>query len=194
MNVLVNLLPDTRQVKQRDARRRQLATGIAIALWVICGGLVVLLFLYNTSQRLIVGSLTSSIAGKEKQLQGTTGLTDALTAQQHLASLPTLYGQRTYFTNFLNAYAEANPTDITLSSLAVDASNALVVNGQGKSYAAVAKLAKALEAEHVTVGQNASQGNQPYFTNVSIQTVARTNNQVGFTINATLSGGVTSGN
>jgi hypothetical protein len=78
--------------------------------------------------------------------------------------------------------------------MTVDRSNVLTVNGAGRSYEAVAKLARALEANHVTVGKEASTNNSPYFTNVTLQSVSRSNNQVTFTLSATLDAGVTSGN
>jgi len=193
MNVLINLLPDTRQVKQKNSRRRQLLTGVAVALWAVCGGILVVLMLYAASQKLLINNLTSQINDKQAQLKGIEGLTDALTAQQHLASLPGLYSQRAYFTKFFDAYTQANPSDVTLTSMTIDATNTLSVNGNAKSYNAAAKLAKALEAENITVGKNASQGNQPYFTNVAISSATRSNNQISFTLTATLDAGVTSG-
>lgn len=193
MNVLVNLLPDTRQAKLRERRRRQLFAGVAVVTWIICGGVIGLLVLYSTSQKLIIASLSNDIRVKKQQLQDVAGLTDALTAQQHLASLPRLYSQRAYLTKFFAAYSEVNPAEVLLSSLAIDASNQLTVNGTAKSYAAAAKLARALEAANVTVGKNAAAGNQPYFTNVEIQSANRSNDQVSFTLNAMLATGVTSG-
>ncbi len=193
MSILINLLPDTRQAKQRDHQRRQLATGIAVVVWVVVGGIVVLLTLYMEGQKLAIGNYNKQISDKETQLQGTSGLLDALTAQQHLNSLPQLYNQRVYLTKFFTAYTAANPNDVTVSSLVIDNTNAMTINGTGRTYAAVAKLAKALEADNVTVGSGANSGNQPYFTNVAIQSVSRSNNQVNFTLNATVGSGATSG-
>jgi len=101
-----------------------------------------------------------------------------------------LYSQRVYMTNFFHAYTEADPTDITLSSLTVDTSNNLTVQGLGKSYASVAKLARALTA----AGGTSSPTYQPFFTNVQITSVAGTPGRgVAFSIGATLQSGVTSG-
>ncbi len=194
MNVLINLLPDTRQTKQRDRRRRQFMTGVAVVIWVVCGSVLVLLTLYTASQKLLISSVTKDINQKQTELESMDGLTDALTAQQHLASLPGLYNQRAYFTKFFAAYTEANPADVALTSMTIDAGNGLIVNGNAKSYAAAAKLAKALEAVHVTVGQEAKQSNEPYFADVAIRTASRSTNAISFTLNATLASGVTNGN
>ncbi|MDB5179069.1 MAG: hypothetical protein JWN01_1012 [Patescibacteria group bacterium] len=194
MSVLINLLPDTRQVKLRDRRRRQLAGGIAVTIWSVCGAAILLMGLYEGSQKLIIDAQTKKITANEAKLEATPGLVDALTAQEHLAALPALYAQRTYLTKFFEVYTESNPADITLTSLTMDASNVLTVNGSGKTYEAVAKLARALEANHVSLGKQASTANAAYFTNVSLQSVSRSNNQVSFTLNATLDAGVTHGN
>lgn len=193
MNLLINLLPDTRQAKQRSAHRRQLMTGVAIAVWAVCGGVIVVLSLYTASQKLLLKNATADIQKKQAQLTATTGLIDALTAQQHLGSLSTLYGQRTYMTKFFDAYTESNPSDLTLASLAIDETNQLMVSGTAKGYAAVSKLARALEAEHVLIGNGAAPTNTPYFSNVTIQSANRASNQISFTIVATLASGVTSG-
>jgi len=194
MSVLINLLPDTRQTKLRDRRRRQLFTGIAVSVWAVCGAALVLMGLYETSQKLLISSATNKINANKTKLEATPGLLDALTAQQHLSSLPGLYSQRTYLTKFFDAYTEANPSGVVLTSLTVDGSNVLTVNGTAQSYESVAKLARALEAEHVTLGKDASTGNQPYFSNITLQSVSKSNNQVNFTLTTTLDPGVTHGN
>jgi Tfp pilus assembly protein PilN len=193
MNVLINLLPDTRQAKIVAKRRRQMMTAVAVGVWAVCGGILVLLALYTASQKLLINQKTAEIKVKERQLQEIDGLVDALTAQQHSASLPTLYSQRVYLTKFFAAYAASNPKEVTLSSLTVDASNALAVNGTATSYAAAAKLARALEASNVSVGPDAKGSNQPYFTNVALQSASRSGGRVSFTLNAVLSTEVTHG-
>lgn len=193
MNVLINLLPDTRQAKIAATRRRQLATGIAVLVWLVCGGVIVLLTLYSASQSLLIKQKSAEISVKKTQLAAVDGLIDALTAQQHSASLPGLYSQRVYWTTFFTAYSEVNPQDVSLSSLTIDASNTLTVNGSAKSYAAAAKLARALEAAHVKVGKDAAESNQPYFTQVEIQSANRSNGRVSFTLNAVLAPEVTHG-
>jgi hypothetical protein len=120
-------------------------------------------------------------------------LLGALTAQQHSASLTTLYGKRVYMTKFLQAYTEANPADVVLASMTVDTQNALTVTGTGKTYAAVAKLARTLEAVNVKVGTNSAPSNTPYFTNITLSGVSASSQGVAFTIKAIIDPGVTSG-
>jgi Tfp pilus assembly protein PilN len=193
MSILINLLPDIRQAKLKERRRRQLVSGVSVMVWVVCGAIVLLLSVYTAGQKVAIKVLSNSISQKKTELQNVTGLTDALTAQQHLASLGGLYEKRVYMTKFFKAYSEADPTQVTINSLALDAQNAMIVNGNGTSYAAVAKLARALEASNVKVGTGAAESNSPYFTNVTIKNVSSTASGVSFTLDATIDTEVTSG-
>lgn len=200
MSILLNLLPDLRQAKLRERRRRQLVAGVSVMIWVVCGAVIVLMSLYVAGQKVIINNLTNSINSEKKQLSDVPNLLDAFTAEQHLASLPGLYSQRVYLTKFFDAYTQANPQDVTLNSMTVDQSNNLTVDGAGKTYASVAKLARALSASNVKVGTGAQASNSPYFTNVQITSVSNSGAGTGakgggvqFSITATLQSGVTSG-
>jgi Tfp pilus assembly protein PilN len=191
--VLINLLPDLRQQKLKEKHRRQLVTGASVATWVVCGVIVVGLVLTAGGQKVLISNTTKNIKEKQAQLEGTSGLLDALTAHQHLASLPALYDKRVYLTKFFTVYQETDPVNIVLSSLDVDANNLLTVHGSAPTYAEVAKLARALEASNVKVGSNAAESNAPYFTGVNIVTVdSGDRSGVSFTITSSLSGEVVS--
>jgi Tfp pilus assembly protein PilN len=184
MSIMINLLPDVRQAKLRERRRRQLVSGVSVMVWAVCGGIIVLLAVYSTGQKVLIASLTGSIAKDESTMRGINRLPEALTAADHLSSLPKLYDQRNFFSKFFARYEQAAPTDVTLTSVAVDASNTLVVDGIGTSYASVAKLARALAASNVTLGSSAQTTNDPYFSSVLIANIASEGNGVTFTINA----------
>ncbi len=193
MSILINLLPDIRQAKLREGRRRQLVTGVSVSIWVVCGGLLVLLSIYEGGQKIIISRDSNTINQKEQTLRAVPNLLSAYTAEEHLASLPSLYGQRVYITKFLQAYSASDPTAVTLNSLQVDAQNNLTIEGTGQTYAAVAKLARALADSNVTVGTGASPTNMPYFSNVQIGQLDYTPGQgVTFTLSAILSSGVVS--
>src|SRR5476649_2012904 len=185
MSLSINLLPDLRQAKLREHRRRQLVTGVSVSIWVACGAVVALLAIYAAGQKVFIANTTKTIANDDTSLKSVTGLIDALTANQHLASLPGLYGQRVYLSKFFNAYSQADPTTISISSLQVDSTGALTVVGSSPSYSEVAKLARAMDASNVTIGQNASNSNNPYFTDVNITSVDNSDRVgVTFTISA----------
>jgi Tfp pilus assembly protein PilN len=193
MTTLINLLPDLRQAKLRERRRRQLVTGLGFTVWIACGAIVVIMLVVSGGQKLSISNYTKSIAAKQAELRAVDGLVEALTANQHLASLPGLYDKRVYMTKFFEAYSQADPASITLSSLAVDNVGVLTVLGTAPSFAEVAKLARALEASNVTVGPGAAENNAPYFSNVSINSVDSGDRAgVSFSVSATLQSGVTS--
>lgn len=194
MSIMINLLPDLRQAKLRERRRKQLASGISVLVWAICGGVVILLSIYVAGQKVAINVLSSGIKDKENKLQSISGLTDALTAQEHLDSLNSLYSKRVYMTKFFDAYTQADPANAVLNSLTVDQSNLLTVSGEAKTYADVAKLDRALEASNTQVGQDAKPSNEPYFSNVNITSVAADAKGVQYTITAQMAPGVTEGN
>jgi len=196
MSLVINLLPDLRQAKLRDKRRRQLASGVAVVVWSICGGLIVLLSVYWAGQKAVIAGYSKSITEKVSQLKQIPDITDALTAQEHLAALTSLYSQRVYISKFFSIYTAANPAEVALNTLTLDATNALKISGTSVSYASVAKLARALEQSNLTVGPDALVTNQPYFTNVAISGVsADSTGRISFTLDLAVgSGAVTNGN
>jgi hypothetical protein len=194
MSILINLLPDVRQAKIRERRRRQLASGVAVVIWIVCGTVVSLLTVYEVGQKAIISSLTSNIASNEDKIRAIPGLTDALTAEQSLSSLTSLYGQRVYMTKFLRAYMAADPSTTVLTSLTVDSQNNLTVVGYGPDYASIAKLARAMTDSNVTIGPNSAVANTPYFNNVSITSAAGGQAGIDFTINAVIDPGALSAN
>ncbi len=196
MSILINLLPDLRQAKLLEKRRRQLVSGVSVVIWSVCGGVIVLLSIYWGGQEAIIKNKSANIVRDTKQLREVPGIYDALTAQQHLASLPSLYAKRVYISKFLSAYTASNPADVALTTMALDATNLLKVSGTANSYAAVAKLARALEQSNLTVGSNAAVKNIPYFTNVHIGGVnSGATGKVNFTLDVVVGpGAVTNGN
>ncbi len=191
MSAMINLLPDIRQAKLREKRRRQMMSGTAVATWIVCGVIILGLSLTTAAEKFLISKANTDAKKNISDLNNVTGLIDALTANQHLKSLPGLYSKRVYMTKFFKALSESDPADITLSSLTVDELNSLTVSGGARTYASVAKLARALAASNLQVGTAASPTNPPYFTDVNISEVTKSTQGVSFTIQATLEPGVT---
>lgn len=78
MGILVNLLPDLRQAKQREQRRRQLAIGISVLIWALCAGTILVMFLFSAGQKVTIKLHDSNIAKNRASLEKVAGLTDAL--------------------------------------------------------------------------------------------------------------------
>jgi len=193
MSVAINLLPETRQARLQDRRRRQLVTVVAVTVWAVSATVVLVLWLFNQGQRVAVNNLTKQIASNEQKVESTSGLIEALTAQQHLATYPEILGQRVYLTKFLAAYTEANPSSTTLNNLSVDSGGQLTASGTANSYATVAKLVSALQRQHVTFGAGSLVSNQPYFTEVTVSSISQSGSGVSFALSANVSSEVTNG-
>lgn len=193
MSAMINLLPDIRQAKLREKRRRQVMSGSAVAAWVVCGVIILGLSLATAAEKVLIAKANSDATKNKETLRNVPGIVEALTAQQHLAALPGLYSQRVYMTKFFTALSQSDPSDITLSSLNIDGLNQLTVTGGARAYSSVAKLARALSASNLTIGTAASPTNLPYFTDVNITEVSKTTALgVSFTIQATMQPGATS--
>jgi len=194
MSIVINLLPDLRQKRLLEQRQRRLATVIAIMVSSISAGLLLLLFIFSVGQKVIIDNLSKDITSKEQAISSTKDVINALTAQQNLAILPSVWRQRVYLTKFFDAYVQVNPTDVTLNSLSISSGNVLQVTGRAGSYKSVSKLAEAMMQENVTFGKNAKTTNLPYFNNVNIQSVNSSDNGSSFNITASLSSETVSGN
>lgn len=172
MSVAINLLPDVRQARIRAQHLRHLVTGIAIAIWIVAGIVVGGLFLGIGTQRLVLANLNTKIANDTSQIEGTSGLNTALTAQQILQNLPALYNSRTYFSKFMPLIAAAMPSTLAVSNVSTDASNNLTISGTavhsstGSATYVVDQFYEAMKAS----GQGTTSGAN--FTAVSIPSVS----------------------
>jgi hypothetical protein len=194
MSVAINLLPDVRQARIRAQHYRHLVTGVAIAIWIVVGIVVGGLFIGIGTQKLVLSNLNSKISNETSQIQGTSGLTTALTAQQILQNLPGLYTGRTYFSKFMPLIAAAMPSTLDVSNVSTDASNNLTITGTatrsatGSSAYVVDQFYEAMKAS----GQGTATGAN--FSAVSIPSVAvDATGKASFTLSATVSPGALHG-
>jgi hypothetical protein len=168
-------------------------SGAAVLVWAVCGALVALLAIYAVGQKAIIASVTHQIKQKESDLEAMPDLIPAMTAQQHVTSLSSLYKKRVYLTKFFEIYSEATPVDVTISSVAISEDGLLTASGTAPSYAEAAKVSRALAACNVKVCQNANSNNSPYFTNVTLSASGSSNKTgITFSINASVAAEVTS--
>lgn len=178
MSIAINLLPDIRQTRLRDEHLRRLITTLSVLVWAVAVAIVVVLLLLIGAQKLQLNGLNSQIQSRTAEVNAVPNLSKALTIQQVLSSLPSLYGQRTFYSSFLNNISKATPTDVFITSLASDATGLVTMSGTGGSAVSVDKFYQALGAANI---------NNPYFTGLTLHDV---NKDVGgkatFNITATL--------
>ncbi len=193
--VHINLLPDARKEKLRDQNNRQLA--ISAATIAVVGSVVglVLLVIITQAQNLQISLLSTAIANKSKQI--TTEVPDAqsiATTQRATDSLAQLHSNQVMISKFFTVLGSVSNNDVSISSVSLDATNKLTVSGTARSYNSAAKLAEAMKASNVTLGENASPSNQPDFSNVLLNSLNGDQGKVSFTITANVATGVTRGN
>jgi Tfp pilus assembly protein PilN len=166
MSVAINLLPDIRQARLRSEHTRRLVTLLGALVCAIAVGIVIILLLLTGAQKLQLMSLNGQIQSRTAEVNNVANLTQALTAQQALTTLPSLYGQRTFYSSFLANISKLTPTDVFVSSLATDATGLMTLSGTGSSAASVDKFFQALSAANNT---------NPYFTGLTLRDVSKDN-------------------
>jgi Tfp pilus assembly protein PilN len=182
MSVAINLLPDVRLARIRAQHIRHLVTGIAVAIWIVVAIIVGALFGGIGAQTLVLNNVNNQIQTDISSINGTNGLSDALTTQQRLVNLPGLYNSRTYYSKFMPILAAAMPPNVTVTNISTTPANSLTITGTGSSALAVDTLYESLKV----AGQGTTGGN--YFSAVSITSVSKdaTTGLAAFTLSATL--------
>jgi hypothetical protein len=189
MSIAINLLPDVRLARIRAQHLKHLATGIAVAIWIIAGIIVGGLFLGIGAQKLVLDNVNNQIATDISSINSTKGLTSALTAQQILHNLPTLYKGRTYFSKFMPIITVAMPPTAHVSNVTASSSGTLAITGAASSAYVVDQFYEALKASGATSTTGA------YFSNVTITSVSKdpASGAAAFNLTAVLSPGAIHG-
>jgi len=192
--VHINLLPDARKDKLRDQSNRQLAISVATIAVAASVGAIILLIVITQAQALQIRLLSNSINSKQQQISQEIPEAQAVaTIQRQLDSLGVLYGNQVRMSKFFTALGSVSNNDVSITSVSLDATNKLTVTGAARSYNSASKLAEAMQASNVTLGDNASPSNSPDFTNVLLSSLSGEQGKVGFSITATVAPGVTNG-
>jgi Tfp pilus assembly protein PilN len=193
MTAKVNLAPEIYQASQRNKQRRRLATSVGIIVNAVAVGLIVLALVVIGGQKIAIAVLQGQINSRQDQVKTYADLPAAVTAQQHLTSLGQLASKKVYFSRFFSVLQGIAPQGIAATNVTVGTDNTLEMTGTAHTYDLVTKLAKALQADNLTVGSNASPTQQPYFTNVSVASVSAdtANGGVDFKLDTQMSSGVT---
>lgn len=192
--VHINLLPDARKDKLRDQNNRQLAISAATAAVVASVAGLILLVVILQAQNLQIRLLSNSINSKRAQIQQDIPDAQAIaTMQRHMDSLGGLYASRVRMSQLFNVLGSVSNSDVSISSVSLDTANKLTVTGVARSYNSASKLAQAMQASNLTLGENASPSNTPDFSNVLLTALSGDVGKSNFSITATVATGVTNG-
>lgn len=189
----INLAPEVYQSHQREKKLHRTATTIGTLVVVVAVGLVGVGVVILGGQKAALAVLNNNIKNSQAKVQTYAELPKAATSQQHSVTLGELYKQRIRFSRFFSVLQSIAPPGIGLTSISITADNTLQIGGTARSYDQVTKFTKALEAVNVTVGQNASPTQQPYFSDIQLTSVESDNSGVTFRISAQMSPEVVNG-
>jgi Tfp pilus assembly protein PilN len=191
--VRINLAPEVYQASQRAHYLKRLATSIGVGVSVVCVGLVIVGLVIIGGEKVAILKLQSDIKAKQDQVKTYSDLQEAATAQQHLASMTTLYNQTGNFSKFFQVLQDFVPQGIAVSTITISPDNTVELTATAQNFDLITKFAKALEQSNTEVGKNASPTSKPYFTNIQIQNAENGNSGVDFKLTTQMSSEVTGG-
>ena len=194
MTAKLNLAPEAYQSSQRAAKKKQMATTIGIFSGIICGLLIVIALIVFAGQKIYITSLTGDIKDKQGKVAGYSELPAAVTSADHLKGLMGLWDQKIAVSRFFEVLQMFAPQGIAVSSLTISPDNQLELTASAKSYSLASKFANTLQAANKEIGAAASPSNNPYFTDVNLDTVSSsTSGTVDFKLTTKIAPEVTNG-
>lgn len=147
----VNLLPGLKQDKLKGKRTRQLIISIGTAAIVIGIAVPIVLFVYKSTQSLLLSRTQNSIDEKVETIRSFPDITTMLTVKDDLSDLPALYGRRVFLSELFRVLPTATPQEVKFNSLEFNGSGGFTIVGNTNSYRSVEKLFEALKQLSVEV-------------------------------------------
>jgi hypothetical protein len=176
----INLLPDARLAKQRSIERRRAVGLLATTISGVMIGLVVIAYAVTLAQDHRISNQSKQISDLSNQLLSKPDLNNVVTLQQHITDLGPLYKQRIYLTNFFATMQNVATTDISVNNLTYQTTSGnLAITGHAKSFAAVDKYVKILEAG---IKDAKAQDGAPYFSNIVISGLSKDGTTTNFSL------------
>ena len=146
MNIQVNLLPEARMHKLRNASKKKtyatiagLAGGIALAaiiVFLMLQGFLTATYAANNNK---INSLNKELESSKPMEQ------EATTLQNNLASFYQTNKNRTYVTRFFTNFFKMIPDFVKIDSVSIGGDNTVTIAGTTNSFADVSRFANLLE-------------------------------------------------
>ena len=146
MNIQVNLLPEARMHKLRNASKKKtyatiagLAGGIALAaiiVFLMLQGFLTATYAANNNK---INSLNKELESSKPMEQ------EAATLQNNLASFYQTNKNRTYVTRFFTNFFKMIPDFVKIDSVSIGGDNTITIAGTTNSFADVSRFANLLE-------------------------------------------------
>lgn len=197
MHEKINLLPDSKQQRQKEGRLRKMMISGALGVMAVAVGVPLLLLTIKGAQALSLNRTQNQIDERRAEIQQTPDITTMLTTKDHMDSLPNLYAQRTYTTNLLDVLPKTLPTSLRLTDMEIGNGGMVTFRGLSATYNEVEKFYKALLTYGIEYNPNRIEqdpNTNGLFTNVVVDEVSGpAGSEVVFTISANFDVGLISG-
>lgn len=176
MQVLINLVPEARLVKLKQKRNKRLLTTVtvltAIVVATVVGTLIVLIIANTALYAANEGTIKNKKSGIA-DINKNNMEQNAATLQEHLASFKTLNESRLYASKIFAEFSETIQPNVTVKTFDIADDYKVTATGTAKSNQDVSKFATAIDGYGVTYKKKADADPTDYFSDVSIESVAK---------------------
>lgn len=178
MSVRINLLPEARLTKLRNAKTKRLVTLVCTvvgASFVIINIVLVLLLgtrtLISTRNADQMSKLKSDLQSKESLIK------DVSQFNTSLANAAQLDQNRIYLSEIFKVTSQSIPKESRLTDVSVDSAYGVKASVKAKDYETVSRFIVALENFNVTYGEVKGMEKKPVFLNIEIESVTKKLNE-----------------
>ncbi len=172
MNIQINLLPEARMHKLRNAaKKKTYATIAGLTGGILVAAIVVFIMLQGFLSATYSANNTK-INDLNKELATTKPMEEeSATLQANLASFYQLNTNRTYVTRFFTNFFKMVPSFVKIDSVAIAADNTVTVTGSTQSFADVSRFANLVEQYNLNYLPQEDLDRVAIFTNANFTSV-----------------------
>ena len=188
-----NLLPPVKLEYLKARRQQHIIVVLSVLVSVVALTVFILsLFVVYGLQKKNLSDLNKDIKSNSSQLQSTTGLSQILTIQNQLKTLPSLDSAKVVSSRLYGYLGQVTPANASIATLNVDfTQNTLSVAGNADSLQAVNTYVDALKfATYTLAGQS---GSKSAFSAVVLAAIERNSSGATYTINFSFDPAIFSG-
>lgn len=161
-----NLLPDVKLEFVKTTRIKRLVMTVSAIIALVAAGIAVILFLFVIGyQKNHISSQNSKITSEISSLKSTSNLSQMLTVQNQLNTIPKIDDAKPNVTQLPNYIGQLTPPKATISTFNLEftPNDTITFTGQADSLATVQQFVDNIKAATFTVG---SASKQAAFTDV----------------------------
>jgi Tfp pilus assembly protein PilN len=174
MNIQINLLPEARMHKLRNAAKKKTYATIAGLTGGILAAAIVVFIMLQGFLSATYSANSTKINELNKELATTKPMEEeSATLQANLASFYQLNTNRTYVTRFFTNFFKMVPSFVKIDSVAIAADNTVTVTGSTQSFADVSRFANLVEQYNLNYLPQEDLDRVAIFTNANFTSVSK---------------------